>query len=106
MTKGTESAGADSSVKYIELKHTFEDRFEGREVEAAARFRKPSPAEISRAQRSMLKKPGLAMSNLLMDTVHPEDKEQLQQLLKDYTGLSTTFGSALFDSVGMGELGK
>ena len=95
-----------AEAKYVEFKHGFEDRFNGGDVEVCYRFRRPTPQEMARAQKSVLKDSGQAMRNLCLDLVHPEDKDRMVKEFEEWPGLPTTMGTAIFQSVGVGNLGN
>jgi hypothetical protein len=97
----------DSKEKgYSEFSHEFFDTFEGKDVSVSIRFGKPTPQATERAQKQMMKSPNLALKNLCLSAVHPDDKEQMQQTFKEYSGLASTFGGALLKACGFGELGN
>ncbi len=102
----SENEKPPQTTEYTELSHEFVDRFKGKEVTFSFRFRRPGVQQVSRAQKDMLKNSARAFSNLLKETVHPEDKPYLDDSLKDYPGLAPTFGNVLLISVGFGELGN
>jgi hypothetical protein len=93
---------------YVELKHSFLDRFTngGTDVELAFRFKRPNTPQASRVQKTALKNAGQAFRNLILETVHPDDKAALQSALDEYPGLASTFGGALMGSCGFGDLGN
>ena len=96
----------DIGEKYVELKHSFLDRFKDEDVELAFRFKRPSVPQSNRVQKTALKNAGAAFKNLILETVHPDDKQGLQAALDDYPGLASTFGGALMGSCGFGDLGN
>ncbi len=102
MAKGTNA----EDKRYKTLKHEFFDQFKSKDVAISARFRRPTRPEVSRVQQQALKKADQAFHNLVMETVHPEDKEYLKASLEDYPALASTFGGALMSSCGLGDLGN
>jgi len=94
------------ATKYVELKHEFFDRFKDKDVIFIFHFKRPSTPQVNRVQKSVLKNAGQAFRNLIMETVQPEEKEQLKTALDDYSGLASTFGGALMGSCGFGDLGN
>lgn len=91
---------------YQEFSHEFFDTFQGKDVSVAVRFTKPKPQATERAQKQMMKSPNLALKNLCLSAVHPDDKENMQETFKEHSGLASTFGGALLKACGFGELGN
>ena len=91
---------------YQEFSHEFFDTFKSDDVSVAVRFTKPKPQATERAQKQMMKSPNLALKNLCLSAVHPDDKEKMQEVFKEYSGLASTFGGALLKACGFGELGN
>ncbi len=91
---------------YVELKHSFFDRFEGEDVTFAFSFSRPTTPQVSRVQKTVLKNAGQAFRNLILDTVKPDQKTDLAAALDKYSGLASTFGGALMSSCGFGDLGN
>jgi hypothetical protein len=96
----------DTTGQYVALRHSFLDRFAGEDVEVKFRFKRPSTQQANRVQKTALKNAATAFTNLIMETVHPDDKGALQEALRDYPGLASTFGGALMGSCGFGDLGN
>lgn len=93
--------------EYADMEHTFTDRFAGKEVSFGFRFARPTRPQVDRAQKTMLKKQvDQAMKDLCLGTVHEEDRQALQEALVNYPGLAGTFGEAILDSCGFGQLGN
>ena len=105
---GTETAErADDGTKYVPIKHAFVDRFnDDREVAVEVRFRRATPAAAERTQQKMNKKLGAAMRNLCISCVHPDDKQKMLEAFDEYPGLATTFGTAILEAAGFGDLGN
>lgn len=105
------SVSAPAARKYVEFSHTFEDPWsegdEESEVKCTFRFAKPNKVQIKRLQDTAAKSTANASRNLLLDTVHPDDKAALAQAMEDYPGLATTLSGAILKGVGISnELGK
>jgi len=94
------------ATEYMELKHEFFDRFKDKDVSFKFHFKRPSTPQVNRVQKTVLKNAGQAFRNLIMETVNPEEKDQLKTALDDYSGLASTFGGALMGSCGFGDLGN
>lgn len=102
---------APDARKYVEFSHTFEDPWNAKdgetEVKCSYRFAKPNKMQIKRLQDTAAKNSANAARNLVLDTVHPDDKDALTQAMEDYPGLATTLSSAILKGVGISnELGK
>jgi len=54
----------------------------------------------------MTKKPGSAFRNLCVSCVHEEDKDNMLTAFDDFPGLPTSFGNALLEAAGFGDLGN
>lgn len=91
---------------YKEFKHSFNDVFAGADIEKAFRFRRPKTPSVDRCQKQMMKSPTKALESLCLDSVHPDDKAQMQEDFKIYPGLASAFGNELLKAVGFGELGN
>ena len=73
--------------KYAPFDLTFTDKWEDK--------------EIKRLQDVAGKNPTQAARNLLLATIHPDDKERLTEALEEYPGIATTFSTALIRAVGI-----
>ncbi len=93
--------------KYADFTHSFNDPWDDKDVEIICRFAKPTKAQIKQLQDKATKNPTLASRNLLVGTVHPEDKDKLLSALDDYPGVVTSFSAAMIKGVGItAELGN
>lgn len=97
--------------KYVEFSHTFEDPWGAEdgetEVKCSYRFAKPNKMQIKRLQDTAAKNAVNAARNLILDVVHPDDKDRLVQAIEDYSGLAMTLSTAIIKGVGISnELGK
>lgn len=105
------STTAPISRKYVEFSHSFEDPWgvdgDETEVKCTYRFAKPNKMQIKRLQDTAGKNAANAARNLVLDTVHPDDKDALVRAMEDYPGLATTLSGAILKGVGISnELGK
>ena len=87
--------------KYAAFPHSFRDPWEDVDVEMSFRFAKPTKTEIKRLQDTASKNPTQASRNLLLSTVHPEDKDKLTQAMDEYPGIATSYSTALIRAVGI-----
>ena len=94
-------APAETTRKYAAFPHSFRDPLEDLEVEMSFRFTKPTKTEIKRLQDTASKNPTQASRNLLLSTVHPEDKDKLTQAMDEYPGIATSYSSALIRAGGI-----
>ena len=99
--------------KYVSFSHTFSDPWSGENAEEAQdvtlsfRFAKPTKLQIQRLQDKAAKNAGQASRNLVLDCVHPDDKQALTDAMEEYPGIATSFATAIIKGVGISaELGK
>ena len=98
--------------KFVPFSHTFADPWsaenadEAQDVTLKFRFAKPSKTQIQRLQDKAPKNAGQAARNLLLDVVHPEDKEALMENMEEYPGIVSSFATAIIKGVGIAELGN
>jgi len=105
--KRAETEAPKTPNGYALFEHTFQDRFKGEDVTYSFNFARPSRPQMDRVQKMMLKKKlAPAMKALCLDTIHPDDKASFLEALEEYTGLAGTFGDAILDSCGFGQLGN
>lgn len=88
-------------VRYAEFSHTFRDPWEGEDVELIFHFSKPTRTQIKRLQDTAGRNPAHAARNLLLDTINPEEKEELTAKMEAYPGIATSFSTALIKAVGI-----
>lgn len=93
-------------IKYVEVEHSFLDRFKSEDVAFKFRFKRPNTAQANRVQKTAMKNAGQAFRNLITEVVHPDDKSGLKAALDEYPGLASTFGGGLMASCGFGDLGN
>lgn len=91
---------------YKEFSHDVYDPFLEKDVSVNLRFAKPEAKDTERAQKQMMKSPGMALKNLCAGAVHPDDKAEMLERFAEYPGLSSTFGGALLKACGFGDLGN
>lgn len=101
------------SRKYVEFTHTFSDPWAGesaddaKDVSLTFRFAKPNKVQIQRLQDKASRNPGQAARNLIIDVIHPDEKEALIAAMEEYPGIATSFSTALIKGVGISaELGN
>lgn len=99
--------------KYVSFTHSFDDPWAGdsadnpQSVSLTFRFAKPNKTQVQRLQDKAGKNPAQAARNLLLDIVHPEEKEALTTAMEDYPGIATSFSTAIIRGVGISaELGN
>lgn len=97
----------DNNRKYVSFSHTFSDPWSGENAEDALdvtltfRFSKPTKTQIQRLQDKAPKNPGQASRNLLLEVVHPDDKQALTDKMEEYPGIATSFATAIIKGVGI-----
>ena len=78
-----ETMNGTDSRKFVKFSHTFADPWAGesaddaKDVTLTYRFAKPTKTQIQRLQDKAGKNPGQASRNLVLDVVHPEDRQAL-----------------------------
>lgn len=87
--------------KYVPIPLTFRDIWEERDVELNYRFAKPTKMEIKRLQDTATRNGAQAARNILISTVHPEDKDALMTAMDDYPGIAMSYSTALIKAVGL-----
>lgn len=100
-TNSSPSASSALSRKYASFPHSFRDPWEEADVEMNFRFAKPTKGEIKRLQDTATKNFTNAARNLLLSTVHSEDKEALNARMEEYPGIATSYCTALMKAVGI-----
>lgn len=96
----------ETNRKYVLFSHTFADMWAGDsaddapEVTLSYRFAKPTKTQIQRLQDKAARNAGQASRNLVLDCVHPDDKQALTEAMEEYPGLSSTFATAILKGVG------
>lgn len=97
------SAPADSR-RFAAIPFSFTDLWadeDKREVVLNFRFAKPSKTQIKRLQDTATRNSTQAARDLLMGTIHPEDREELTAKMEDYPGIGTSYAGALIKAVGI-----
>lgn len=97
---------APSGRAYAAFEHSWTDRWADTEVAVSYRFAKPSPTHIKRLQSTAARNPAQASRALILDVIHPEDRERFLADADRYPGLVTTMSTALIKAVGLGDLGN
>lgn len=87
--------------KYAAIPLTFNDIWEEKDVEYNFRFAKPTKMEIKRLQDTAVKNSTQAARNILLSTIHPEEKEALVAAMDEYPGIATSYSTALIKAVGL-----
>ena len=97
----------ETNRKYVLFSHTFADMWAGDSADDAPvvtlsyRFAKPTKTQIQRLQDKAARNAGQASRNLVLDCVHPDDKQALTEAMEEYPGLSSTFATAILKGVGI-----
>ena len=79
----------ETNRKYVLFSHTFADMWAGDsaddapEVTLSYRFAKPTKTQIQRLQDKAARNAGQASRNLVLDCVHPDDKQALTEAMEE-----------------------
>jgi hypothetical protein len=103
MGKKTDTASevVQDDRKFASFDLNFRDPWEKKDIELSFRFAKPSKTQIKRLQDTAARNASQAARDLLIGTIHPEDKEGLLAKLEEYVGLATSYSTALIKGVGI-----
>ncbi|MDR1398101.1 MAG: hypothetical protein LBJ14_10285 [Desulfarculales bacterium] len=96
-----ESGAAADSRAYTALEHSFHDPWADTYVDLNFRFSKPTKTQIRRLSDSAAKNPSQAARDLLLGTIHPEEKDEFLAILEEYPALVMSFSNALVKKVGL-----
>ena len=99
MSKNMESPTDDRM--YAAFEHSFRDPWANTDVELKFRFAKPTKTQIKRLQDTAGRNPTQAARDLLIGTIHPDEKDNLLIRLEEYPGLATSYSTVLIKSVGI-----
>ena len=97
----------ETNRKYVLFSHTFADMWAGDsaddapEVTLSYRFAKPTTTQLQRLQDKAARNAGQASRNLVLDCVHPDDKQALTEAMEECRGLSSTFAADRLNGVGI-----
>lgn len=103
--KQNESAVA--TRKYAAFTHSFVDSWagenaeDGKTVTLTFRFSKPTKIQMQRLQDKAVKNSSQASRNLLLDIIHPDDKERFIECAEEYPGITASFSTAILKGVGL-----
>ena len=103
--------------RFVTFTHTFSDPWaeesatgtleDAQDVSLSFRFAKPTKLHIQRLQDKAAKNAGQASRNLVLDCVHPDEKQALTDAMEEYPGIATSFATAIIKGVGISaELGN
>ncbi len=96
-----------STRKYAAFTHTFVDAWtgenaeDGKTVSLTFRFSKPNKVQMQRLQDKAAKNSSQAARNLLLDIIHPDDKQRFQESAEEYPGITTSFSTAILKGIGL-----
>jgi hypothetical protein len=92
--------------QYKELRHTWHDIWKDEDISVSYRFARPTVSELKRMQHTAAKNTAAAAQQLVIDTIHPDDKEKFLAALEIYPLLVVTLSTVLVESCGMANLGN
>ena len=99
-TKGETTKNADDR-KFAAFPFSFRDPWEDTDVELNFRFAKPTRMQIKRLTDTASRNATQASRDLLLGTIHPDQKEELITKLEEYPGIATSYSTALIKAVGI-----
>ena len=106
MVKDNSLDAQENGKKYARFEHNFVDAWEGTEKEFSFRFAKPTKTQIKMMQKTAVKDAAQAAQNLLVNIIHPDEKEALLSAADEYPGLITSFAGGIIKAVGIADLGN
>ena len=99
--------------KYVSFSHTFSDPWAGDTAEdpedetLTFRLSKPSKTQIQRLQDKASRNVGQASRNLVLDCVHPDDKQARPDAMEEWPGIAAGCATAIRQGGGISaELGN
>jgi hypothetical protein len=87
--------------EYAAFAHSFRDPWKDADVELTYRFARPTKTQIKRLSDTAGKNAIQAARDLLLGTVHPDDKDKLLSDLEDYPGIAMSFSTGIIKTVGI-----
>lgn len=93
--------------KFVPFSHSFEDPWAGdsaedsKTVSLTFRFSKPTKTQLQRLQDKATKNSTQAARNLLLDIIHPDDKQSFLESMEEYPGITASFSTAILKGVGI-----
>ena len=93
-------------TQYAEISHAWEDIWKKEDVSVSYRFSKPTVAQVKRMQATAAKKADQAAERIVLDTIHPDDKERMLKDAATYPFLITSLSGALVKACGLADLGN
>lgn len=105
-TTNTDAAKAKTDDRrFAAIPFTFKDLWaedeDKREVSLNFRFSKPTKTQIKRVQDTAGRNAAQAARDLLISTIHPDDKDELLAKMEEYAGIATSYSTALLKAVGI-----
>ncbi|CAK7024366.1 MAG: hypothetical protein DELT_02519 [Desulfovibrio sp.] len=104
-TTNTKTAASTDGKRYAAIPFSFNDLWaedeDKREVAMNFRFAKPTKTQIKRLQDTASRNATQASRDMLLGTIHPDDKEALLAKMEDYPGIVTSYATALIKAVGI-----
>jgi hypothetical protein len=101
-----EEQSANGGRKYAPFSHSFTDPWKDVELEFTFRFAKPGVLAVKQLQKTAGRDSARASRNLIVNQIHPDDKEAFFAAAEEYPGLITSFATAMAKAVGIGDLGN
>ena len=104
MTRSIDNDATATEVdgrKYASFSLAFSDPWKGEDVELTFRFACPTRTQIKRLSDTATKNAMQAGRDLLLGTIHPDDKDALSSALEEYPGIAMTFSTGIIKTVGI-----
>lgn len=104
-TTGETPKNNTDGKRYAAIPFSFNDLWaedeDKREVSMNFRFAKPTKTQVKRLQDTAGRNATQASRDLLLGTIHPDDKEALLAKMEDYPGITTSYATALIKAIGI-----
>ena len=91
----------DEEKKYAAFSHTWNDPWEEKEITRDYRLAKPKREDINRFNKEVQKSPAVAQQNLVVATIHPDDKAACLADIEQWPGLLLTLANGLLKASGL-----
>jgi hypothetical protein len=106
MTKSNDIEAGNANAtgdgrEYALLALSFHDHWKDADIELSFRFSKPTKTQIKRLSDTAVRNSAQAARDILLGTIHPEEKAELLEKLEEYSGIATSYASVLIKGVGI-----
>lgn len=101
MSDQTPSTDPTSTTKYSPFTADYED-FDGNERKYTLRFRRPGRKELTTIAKTSKSKQFDVMCKIITQIAHPDDVEQMKEIIKTEPVLAMSFIDSVFKKCGSG----